>query len=53
MKKYIALRAVSVEKLKILNYHMFLIKTLVLSITCGICGSNDEKIFKEEEPIEI
>ena len=26
---------------------------LVLSIICDKCGSNDEKIFKEEESIEI
>ena len=29
------------------------IKTLVLSIICGKCGSEGEKIFKEEESIEI
>ena len=28
-------------------------KTLVISIICDKCGSNDEKIFKEEESIEI
>ena len=28
-------------------------KTLVLSIICGNCMNEDEKIFKEEESIEI
>ena len=28
-------------------------KTLVLSIICGKCKNEDEKIFKEEESIEI
>ena len=28
-------------------------KTLILSITCSKCENDDEKIFKEEEPIEI
>ena len=27
-------------------------KTLVLSIICSKCKNEDEKIFKEEEPIE-
>ena len=31
----------------------FLEKTLVLSIICSICKYEDEKIFKEEESIEI
>ena len=28
-------------------------KTLVLCIICSKCENNNEKIFKEEEPIEI
>ena len=28
-------------------------KILVLSIICGKCGNEDQKIFKEEEAIEI
>ena len=28
-------------------------KTVLLSIICNKCGSEDEKIFKEEESIEI
>ena len=28
-------------------------KTLVLSIVCSKCKNEDEKIFKEEESIEI
>ena len=32
---------------------MYFDKTLVLSIICDKCGSKDEKIFQEEESIEI
>ena len=28
-------------------------KTLVLSIICNKCKNEDEKLFREEEPIEI
>ena len=28
-------------------------KTLVLSITCSKCGNNNDRIFKEEESIDI
>ena len=28
-------------------------KTLVLSVICNKCKIDDEKLFKEEEPIEI
>ena len=38
------------EKPKISN---ILEKTLVLSIICSKCKTEDEKIFKEEEIIEI
>ena len=38
------------EKPKILY---LLEKILVLSITCSKCKSEDEKIFKQEESIEI
>ena len=38
------------EKSEILH---ILEKTLVLSIICSNCKNEDEKIFKEEEPIEI
>ena len=48
MKKYITLFAVSIE-----NLSYMLEKTLVISIICSKCKNNDEKIFKEEEPIEI
>ena len=42
------------ENLKILKYHT--IFTKVLSIICSIyykCGSKNEKVFKEEEWVEI
>ena len=41
---------VNIKNLKTLKYHIFYKKTLVLSV---ICGSKDEKIFKEEESNEI
>ena len=44
---------VSIENLKILKYHTFLEKALILSIICSKCRNEDTKIFKEEELIEI
>ena len=42
------------RKFKTLKYNKYIFEeTLVLSIICGMWGSNDEKIFKEEESIEI
>ena len=41
----------SIENLK--NHKYLLEKTLVLSIICSKCENEDEKIFKEEESIEI
>ena len=38
------------KKLKILYIFE---KTLVFSIICSKCENDNEKIFKEEEPIEI
>ena len=35
------------------NYLKKNYKTLVLSIICGKCRINDDKIFKEEESIRI
>ena len=43
---------VSKENLKNLKYHTSL-KTLALSITCSKCKNEDEKLFKQEESIEI
>ena len=45
--------AVSIENLKILKYNTFWKKTLVLSISYSKFQNEDEKIFKEEEPIKI
>ena len=39
--------------MKNLKYHTSEKNTLVLSIICGKCKKEDEKIFKEEESIEI
>ena len=44
--------AVCSENLKNLNYKKSL-KLLTLSIICSKCKNEDEKIFKEEELIEI
>ena len=41
------------KNLKTLKYRTFSKKTLVLSIICSKCENDNEKIFKEEEPIEI
>ena len=43
----------SIEKLKNQKYNTFLKKTLVLSIICSKCENEHEKIFKEEELVEI
>ena len=45
--------AVSIENLKNLKYHTSWKKTLVLFIICSKCKNEDEKIFKDEESIEI
>ena len=44
---------VIIENLKILKYHIFSKKQLVLSIICSKCKNEDEKIFNKEESIEI
>ena len=41
------------KKSKNLKISHILEKTLVLSIICSKCENDNEKIFKEEEPIEI
>ena len=43
----------SIENLNILRYHTFSKKTLLVPIICSKCKNEDEKVFKEEEPIEI
>ena len=42
----------SIENLKYIKYRTSC-KTLVLSIICGKCINEDEKVFKEEKSIEI
>ena len=49
MKKTIVVFVVSIENLKTLKYHTFSKKTLVISIICSKCGSEDQKTLKEEE----
>ena len=41
------------KKSKNLKLSYIFEKTLVLSIICSKCENDNEKIFKEEEPIEI
>ena len=53
MENYIALFGVSIENLKNLKHHTSQKKILVLSIIFSKCKNEDEKIFKEEESIEI
>ena len=50
--KFIALFAKSINNLKSIRY-IFFDKILLYYIICNNCGSEDEKIFKEEESIEI
>ena len=51
-KSYIALFVASIENFKNLKYHTFG-KTLILFIIWSKCENEDEKIFKEEESIEM
>ena len=44
---------VSIENFKNLKYHTLQKKNLVLSVVCSNCNKEDEKIFKEEESIEL
>ena len=44
---------VNIENLKTLKYHIFSRKKMFLFIICDKCGSENEKIFKEKESVEI
>ena len=52
MKKFYCVICGKYKKIKNLKISYILEKTLVLSIICSKCRSEDEKIFKEEESIE-
>ena len=52
MKKFCCVVCGKYKKIKNLKISYILEKTLVLSIICSKCRSEDEKIFKEEESIE-
>ena len=41
----------NIKNLKKLKYHTF--KKTVVSIICGKCKNEDEKLFKEEKSIKI
>ena len=46
--------AINIENLKKLKYHIYFFKKILsLSIVYSKCGDEYEKIFKEEESIEI
>ena len=53
MKNIYCIIVVSIENSKTIKYHTFLKKTLVIYIICNKCGNEDEKIFKEEESIDL
>ena len=51
-KKYIVLSVISMKNSKTLKYYTSSIQK-VFSFICDKCSSNDYKLFKEEESIEI
>ena len=53
MKKFYCVICGKYRKLEKPKISYLLEKTLVLSIICSKCENEDEKIFKEEESIEI
>ena len=53
MKKVYFIRRNKYRKFKNRKISYIFDKTLVLSIIYEKCGSNDEKIFKEKESVEI
>ena len=53
MKKFYCVICGKYRKLEKPKISYLLEKTLVLSIICSKCKNEDEKIFKEEESIEI
>ena len=53
MKKIYCIKCNKYSSLKNPNISYIFDKTLVLSIICDKCSSEEENIFKEEESIEI
>ena len=53
MKKHYCVKCNKYRKLKNPRISYIFDETLSLSTICDKCSSNDEKIFKEEESIEI
>ena len=53
MKKLCCVKCNKYRKLKNPRMSYIFDETLSLSTICDKCSSNDEKIFKEEESIEI
>ena len=53
MKKVYCIKCNKYRKSKKSKISNIFSRALVFSIICENCGSNDEKIFKEEESIKI
>ena len=53
MKKLYCVICANYRKFEKPKISYLLEKTLVLSIICSKCKNEEEKIFKEKEPIEI
>ena len=53
MKKLYCITCCEYKKFEKPRISYILVKKLVLSIICSKCKNEDEKIFKEEESVEI
>ena len=53
MRKIYCIKHKKYKEFKKLKISYICNKTLILSSICNKCGSEDKKLFKEEEPIEI
>ena len=53
MKKIYCIICAKYRKIEKLKISYLLEKILVLSVICSKCKNKDEKIFKEEESIEL
>ena len=53
MRKIYCIKRKKYKEFKTLKVSYISSKTLILSTICNKCGSENEKLFKEEESIEI